>query len=201
MDWSTFGSAVAGAVVGGFLAGYFSLKATQKSHENQVKHSEENEEKIISGLLQAIHDEIETVFERYQESMGARLESLDDGHGLAYYYPLVSDFFNVYNGNSFLIGRIPNNDLRKQIVKTYTLAKGMIDSYRMNNDLVSKWEFSEKLYAESQLEVHKNQAVAHYSALVDYAENLKDSHKTLKQEVSALLRELRKNGVLNEKNN
>jgi len=39
MDWSTFGSAIAGAVIGGFLAGYFSLKATQKSHENQVKHS------------------------------------------------------------------------------------------------------------------------------------------------------------------
>jgi len=201
MDLSTFSSAIAGAVIGGFLTGYFSLKATQKSHENQVKHSEENEEKVISGLLQAIHDEIETVFERYQESMGARLESLDDGHGLTYYYPLVSDFFNVYNGNSFLIGRIPNNDLRKQIVKTYTLAKGMIDSYRMNNDLVSKWEFSEKLYAESQQEVHKNQAIAHYSALIDYAKTLKDSHKTLKQEVSALLRELRKNGVLNEKIN
>lgn len=201
MDWITFGSAIAGAVIGGFLAGYFSLKATQKSHENQVKNSEKNEEKVISGLLQAIHDEIETVFERYQESMGARLESLDDRDGLIYYYPLVSDFFNVYNGNSFLIGRIPNNDLRKQIIKTYTLAKGMIDSYRMNNDLKSKWEFSDKLYAESQQEIHKNQAIAHSSALIDYAKALKESHKTLKQEVLTLLRDLRKNGVLNEKSN
>lgn len=133
--------------------------------------------------------------------MGATLESLDKGHGLSYYYPLFSDFFSVYNGNSFLIGRIPNNDLRKQIVKTYSLAKAMIDSYRLNNELVSKWEFSEKFYAESQQEVHKNQVAAHYAALIDYAKSLKESHKILKQEVAGLLRELRKSGVLNENRN
>ena len=201
MGWISFGAALLGAIVGGTIAGYFALRATQKSHENQQEQSDKNEEKIISGLLQAIHDEIETVFDHYQESMGVRLESLDEGHGLAYYYPIFSDFFTVYNGNSFLIGRIPNNDLRKQIIKTYTLSKGMVDSFRMNNDLVSKWEFSEKLYAESQQEVHKNQAIAHYAALINYAKTLKESHKVLKQEVNNLLRELRKHGVLNEKGN
>ena len=201
MDWNLFWSAIAGAITGGVLTGVFSLLASQKSYKNQQEHSDKNEEKIIAGLLQSIHNEIETVFDRYQESMGARLESLNDGGALIYYYPLVSDFFTVYNGNSFLIGRIPNNDLRKQIIKTYTLAKGMVDSFRMNNDLVSKWEFSEKLYAESKNDVHKEQAIAHFASLIDYAKTLKESHKTLKTEVSNLLRELRKHGVLNEKGN
>lgn len=62
MDWSIFSSAITGAIVGGTLTGYFSLKATQKAHENQTKQLTKNEEKIITGLLQAIHDEIETVF-------------------------------------------------------------------------------------------------------------------------------------------
>lgn len=75
----------------------------------------------------------------------------------------------------------------------------MVDSYRLNNDFVSNWEFSERLFAESQNEVHKKQAIAHYHALVEYAKTLKEAHKSLKQEVSNLLRELRKNGVLNEK--
>jgi len=201
MDWGLFGSAVAGAITGGILTGVFSVWATKQSHKNQQLLSQENEEKVISGLLQSIHDEIETVYDRYQESMGARLESLDEGHALAYYYPLVSDFFTVYNGNSFLIGRVPDNDLRKQIIKTYTLAKGIVDSYRMNNDLVSKWEFSEKLFAETQQEVHKEQTIVHYASLIEYAKTLKESHKALKQEVNNLLRELRKNGVLNEKSN
>lgn len=200
MDWNTFGSAISGAIIGGLIAGFFALRSTQKSFDNQCKHADENEEKLIKGVLQSIHDEIETIIDRYQETMGARIESLGKGEALSFYYPLVSDFFTVYNGNSFLIGRIPDNDLRKQIIKTYTLAKGIVDSFRMNNDLVSKWEFAEKLYAETKSDVHKKQTIAHYASLVDYAETLKESHKSLKAEVSTLLRELRKNGVLNEKN-
>lgn len=199
MDWNTFLSAISGAIIGGLIAGFFALRSTQKSFDNQRIHADENEEKLITGMLQSIHDEIETVMDRYQDTMGSRIESLAKDEALSFYYPLVSDFFTVYNGNSFLIGRIPDNDLRKQIIKTYTLAKGIVDSFRMNNDLVSKLEFSEKLYAESQLDVHKGQAIAHYGSLVDYAETLKESHKGLKGEVSILLRELRKNGVLNEK--
>jgi len=122
----------AGAIIGGLITGYFALKTTKKAHENQLEQVTQNEKKLIQGLLQAIHDEVETVFERYQENMGAKLESLKDGEALLLYYPLVSDFFTVYNGNSFLLGRIPDNDLRKQIIKTYTLAKGMVDSYRLN---------------------------------------------------------------------
>jgi hypothetical protein len=119
-DWSVFGSAITGAISGGLITGYFALKTTKKAHDNQMQQATQNEKKLIQGLLQAIHDEVETVFERYQESMGAKLESLKDGEALLLYYPLVSDFFTVYNGNSFLIGRIPDNDLRKQIIKTYT---------------------------------------------------------------------------------
>jgi hypothetical protein len=201
MELNSFSAAIIGAITGGLIAGLFSLISTRKAHENQQKLAEINESKIISGLLQAIHDEIETVYERYQEAMGARLESLPENQGLTFYYPLVSDFFTVYNGNSFLIGRIPNNDLRKQIVKTYTLSKGMVDSFRMNNDLLSKYEYSEKLYSETQSQVHKDHAIRHYASLVDYAKSLKELHKSLKTEINALLRVLHKNGVLNEKNN
>jgi len=198
-DWTTFGSAITGAVVGGLITGFFAIKATSKSFEHQKEHSDENEEQLIRGLLQAIHDEIETINERYQETMGARLESLPEGEALNFYYPLVSDFFTVYNGNSFLIGRIPDNDLRKQIIKTYTMAKGMVDSFRLNNDLVGKFEYSNKIFEETQLEVHKQHAIAHLASLIDYAKILKSTHGELKKEINNLLRELRKNGVLNEK--
>jgi len=200
-EWSSFSSAITGALVGGLTAGYFALEATNRAHKNQKKHADENEEKLIQGLLQAIHDEIETVYERYQETMGANLESLDDGKGLTFYYPLVSDFFSVYNGNTFLLGRIQDNDLRKQVIKTYTLAKGMIDSFRMNNELVLKFEHSSKVFEETKQDIHKQHALAHYNTLVEYAKILKKSHQSLKQEISLLLRTLRKHGVLSEKNN
>jgi len=197
-DWVTFGSAISGAVLGGVITGFFALRSTDKAHENQQKHADDNEEKIIKGLLQAIHDEIETIWDRYQETMGSQLDTLGDDDPLNFYYPLVSDFFTVYNGNSFLIGRIPNNDLRKQIIKTYTLAKGMVDSFRLNNDLVHKFETANKIFQETNEEIHKQQAAAHYGTLITYAKTLKQSHLSLRQETSQLLRDLRKNGVLSE---
>ncbi len=75
----------------------------------------------------------------------------------------------------------------------------MVDSFRLNNDLVGKFEFSNKIFEETQLEVHKQHAVAHFGSLIEYAKTLKSGHSELKKEVSNLLRELRKNGVLNEK--
>lgn len=186
------------SVIGGLIAGFFSLFATKIAFNNQKNQSEKNEKIIINSLLQAIHDELETVYERYQETMGARLESLRENEPLNFYYPLVSDFFSVYNGNTFLIGRINNNDLRKQIIKTYTLSKGMVDSFRLNNDLVHKFEYANKLHDETKQEVHKQHAFAHYNSLIAYAITLKQGHNALKHEVSNLLRTLRKNGVLSE---
>ena len=69
-DWSVFGSAISGALVGGLTTGFFALKTTKKAHDNQLEHATKNEEKLIQGLLQALHDEIETVFDRYQETIG-----------------------------------------------------------------------------------------------------------------------------------
>lgn len=149
-------------------------------------------------MLQAIHDEIETIWERYQETMGSQIDTLKDNQPLNLYYPLVSDFFTVYNGNSFLIGRIPNNDIRKQIIKTYTLAKGMVDSFRLNNDLVHKLETANKIFQETNAEIHKQHATAHLSTLITYAKAIKQSHISLRSETSQLLRELRKSGVLSE---
>jgi hypothetical protein len=198
-DWSIFGTAITGAIIGGLTTGSFALISTYKAYGNQLKHVKENEEKLIKGLLQAIHDEIETVLEQYQETIGANLESVQDGQALLMYYPLVSDFFTVYNGNSFLLGRIPNNDLRKQIIKTYTLGKALIDSYRLNNDLNQKLEYWAQLFQESQNEVHKQKAAAVYSSLVDYVKKIKLTHQKIKTESSQLLRSLRKEGVLTEK--
>lgn len=201
INWITFGSAIGGALTGGLLTGYFSIKSTDKAFEHQQQHTDDNDKKLILGLLQSIHDEIETVWDRYQETMGMQLESLPENEALQFYFPLVSDFFSVYNGNSFLIGRIPDNDLRKQIIKTYTLAKGIVDSFRMNNDLVQKFEIANKIFEETNKNVHKNHAIAHLNSLIVYAKTLKESHKILKHETASLLRELRKNGVLSENNN
>lgn len=199
-EWIAFGAAITGAVVGGVSTGFFTLRAVKKAHQNTIELQNEKEEAIIQGLLQAIHDEVETIWDRYQEGIGVHLEALKENQPLAMYYPVVQDYFTVYNGNTFLIGRIEDNDLRKDIVFLYTAAKGLADSYRLNNDLVQKLEYWDGLHQESKNEAHKNKAVAQFRVLLEYTKTIRKQHDLLKKKTGKLLRKLRKSDVLAERN-
>ena len=192
-------TAFVSAMIGGVVAGFFTLRGVSKTFKYQRQQTKDDEEKIIKSLLQAIHDEIETIWERYQNTMGRRVESLKDGEPLNFYYPLFSDFFSIYNGNGALIGRVPDNGLRKQIIKTYTLAKAMVDSFRCNNHLVEKYELSTRSVVESQLDAHRALANTDCDALREYAGSLREGHNHLKREVDKLIKELEKNGIPNQK--
>jgi len=198
MEWVNFGSAILGAIVGGIITGFFALISVDRAHRKNLDQAERNEDSLVKGFLQAIHDEMETITERYQETMGSNVDALKENQPLLFHYPLVNDYFAVYNGNSFLIGRIADNDLRKQIVKTYTLAKALIDSFRLNNDLVQKYEYLEQLFRETNNQVHKQHLQLRFTQLIQYAKEIKKTHEILKKESSNLLRSLRKKGVLSE---
>lgn len=186
------------AVIGGIITGLFAIWAVHITHKKEMKKIKEQEESLMNGLLQSIHDEVETLWDIYQEGMGVHLEALPEGHPLLMFYPITQDYFTVYHGNSFLIGKIKDNDLRKSIITTYTQAKGLIDSYRMNNDMVQKYEQLDFLYRQTNNPVFAQQLNAQHSVLVKYVKGIKEQHNELKNNVNVLLRTLRKSGVLNE---
>jgi hypothetical protein len=198
MSWESLLSGLIGAVIGGVLTGLFSILAVNKTEKHNRESRVENDTKLLKGLLQALHDELESIYERYQESMGAHIEALAEGTPLLMYYPVINDFFTVYNANAFLIGRIENNDLRKSLVRTYVLAKGLVDSFRMNNESVSKFEHWNALAGETALPLHTQNAQAQYNGLVVYAKQIKKSHAEAKKSVAELMRMLHKQEVLHE---
>ncbi len=193
--------AIAGAIIGGCITGIFSLVAIKMAFKYQQQHADEKEKNMIKGVLQAIHDEIEALWEIYSEDMGKHVEALGENAPLNFRYSLVSDYFTVYKGNSSLIGRIPDNDLRKQIIVTYTRAKGIVDSFRLNSILISKLEVARKMHDETGKDLHRQQVADQNEVLIKYAEILRASHQTLKTEIQTLLRSLRKHGVLAEQDN
>ncbi|WP_157492433.1 hypothetical protein [Geothrix fermentans] len=191
-------SGLIGSIIGGLIAGFFSLRAVSNAEEADRKKRTEVDAKIILSLLQALHDELDSVFATYQERIGARVEALPEGQPLLFYYPVINDFFTVYNANAYLIGRIENNDLRKALVQTYVLAKGMVDSFRMNNELLSKFEHWHALAAETNNPVHKQNAKDRFSNLASYATQIRKGHIETKKSLSELMRMMHKHGVLHE---
>lgn len=197
-NWISIIAAILGSILGGGITGYFTLRGVKQAHQNDLEKQKKDRETIVRGLLQSLHDEIETLWETYMKGIGVKLEALDDNQPFLLYYPVTQEYFTVYTGNSFLIGQIDNNDLRKAIITSYTYARGLIDSYRFNNDLLQKYEYWSFLFQESKNPQHAANKDAYSDSLIKYAKDLKESHGELKEDVNNVLRMFRKQGVLFE---
>ena len=79
MNWDSLLSGLIGAVIGGVVTGVFSILAVQKTEKHNRDARSEIDAKILKGLLMALHDELDSVYERYLETIGAHVEALADG--------------------------------------------------------------------------------------------------------------------------
>ncbi len=182
----------------GLLGGCCTLLGVLVAHKLSERNRRREQAKLLQGMLQGLHDEIETLWEIYVERMGSRVETLQDGEGIEGYWAVTQDYFTIYTSNCHLIGRISDVDLRKEIISTYTIAKSLLDSFRMNNELVSQLEHAILLANETGNEAHMEEAALRRKQVVTYAIGLKRIHAELKDRASSLLRNLRKHGVLNQ---
>ena len=189
--WVAFWS----AVLGGVITGAFSIWGIFISHKKAEERQKNVEKSLIKSLLQSLHDEIKTIWGVYQEGIGIQLEALSDDDPFLYLYPITQDYFNIYHGNSILIGKINDSNLRENIIVTYTLAKGLVDSYRFNNDMVQKYDQLQFLFRQTENSVFEQQLGAQHSALVYYARKIKTRHNEVKNRVNSLLRELQESIV------
>lgn len=193
-EWNA--DALLSSGVGALVGSALTLAGAWLAHHLGKNEANRKDDEHILGLLQAIHDEVEALWESYIATAGAQIEALQDEHPVLMYWPLTQDYFTIYNTNALSIGKIKDHDLRKQIVATYTRARGLVDSFRMNNELLQKWEHTHLLFQESQSELHKMRAQAHYESLTQYAASLKKTHLDLKSMAAELLRSLRERGGL-----
>jgi len=126
------------------------------------------------------------------QQYGQDLESLEPNKYLGE-FPLSESYFTVYDNNAGAIGSIPDEALRNQIVRTYIRAKGMVDSIRLYNNLLSKAQ----VYSGS-FRVGSNEATVstrRWTEVRSYAQALKSLHMALKAEVVLLQQELERNGI------
>ena len=193
MSTDLFNDTLIATALGALIGSCLTLVGVYWTHRTQKRDTARRDAEHIQGLLQAFHDEIETLWGVYQASAGAELEALPNDKPMFMFWPLTQDYLTIYNTHASFIGKIKNQELRKQIIATYTKIRGLIDSFRMNNDLMQKWEYAHSLFQETRSPLHESNAKARYQALIDYAVSLKEQHLELKAMASELLHHLRKN--------
>lgn len=177
-------AAFLGAIVGGF----FTVRAARESFAESRLQAKAAEDLLVKSLKQAIHDEITALWEIYNVQLGPQLENLHDGYPFLYIFPVSQDYCPVYKGNTANIGRIQDPALRKAIVSTYTFVFGMIDSIRLNNDLVNKFTGFQKSDNCTPEEQRLKQIAEHQCK--SYGPLLKVAHLKLKAQYQILVTEL-----------
>lgn len=149
----------------------------------------------LSGLLLSIKDEICMNFEMAQKMVGDELESTADGTGFFAVFPVEVDPFNIYNSLSHRLPIITDEILRRQIIKTYGVAKGAIGTFLQNNELVTKWEAVQRAANKSGIDVDKEDADLMGAQIAQYGDQVRGHYASAKAEVAELLAQFRQRGV------
>lgn len=193
IDGSALNLTLTGNVISTLIGGALTLAGACLARWFQKKDAAQRDTEHVLGLLQAFHDEIETLWGVYQAGAGASIVALPNDEPMLIHWPLTQEYFTIYNTHALSIGKIKNHVLRKQVIATYTKARSMIDSIRLNNDLLQQWEHDCFLFQETHSPAHKLNANARHQALIRYALGLKESHVELESMATELLHHLRKN--------
>ncbi len=121
-EWVSAVFGLAGAVIGRVCT----LLGVQRQLSAATADQKRRESNYLRAILQALHDEIETLSEVYKGAIGVHIAALQTGQPFTHYWPVSSEYFSVYHSNSALIGHIQNNHLRKSIIQTFTYAKARL---------------------------------------------------------------------------
>jgi hypothetical protein len=207
VDWNSLLSGLVGAIVGGLIAAFSTMWAANKGAERAFNYSrtlqDEADREALRRLLLAIRAEVETVWNGYQLEVGRLVESLKDGEGLALIYKLIyklrQQYFTVYDSNAQYLGHVENDELRAAIVRTYTLAKGLIDTHLVNNDLLFHYnnvaELDLKTYS-AVLQQNQQRTKRDWQA---FGVEIKTAYRQTKESVTLLLRLLNESELLEKK--
>ena len=89
----TWWETVLASGIGGVIAGGFALAGVGLAHRLSAKSQSVKESRARKAVMQALLDEIETLWDRYTDTLGNQIETLPDGQPFLYYYPVFQDYF------------------------------------------------------------------------------------------------------------
>ena len=136
---SEFWSSVIGAVIGGS----FAIVAVVITLWFQNRHAKKRQDNITQGLLEAIYEELNALWDQIKQDVVYDLEQYEKrtkGGELIFGADLSvsQDYLAIYRSNTNLILQIEDSDLKRDIVRVYILLQAFIERYEENTRLLNE---------------------------------------------------------------
>jgi hypothetical protein len=125
------------AVSGALLAARSAYKNASKiqfseAELHRLRERAAERERVI-GVLHAIREELIQLWLMMAEDIAKPIETLDPKKKLLPYWPCYQSYFSIFDSNAAEIGLVENEILRTSLVRTFMLAKRLIDQYQNYN--------------------------------------------------------------------
>ena len=163
------------ALIGGVIAALATRKATERALKYSLTMEQANRYAVLRGVLLGIRTELELLLEIYRGEMESEIESLKAGQGVRVTLPIYQNVFTVYESNCSLIGQLEEDELRKSIIRTYLLAKSVVNAHTYNNKLIEEYEARVR---EGTSKLAKDNA---FRQIQDYGTQVKSAYEEAKK--------------------
>ncbi|NRO99420.1 hypothetical protein GWC77_26410 [Paraburkholderia sp. NMBU_R16] len=153
-------------------------------YARQYEDKKVADEAEIRAFVESIRDEVKATWGAYCIEMHSAVKSLEPGEYFNMIYPVSVDAFSIYNASAHMVGKVDDPELRSMIVGTYVQAKGLINSFLLNNELLAEYKSLSRAYGLPNREAVLN---AQLLILQSYASKLKERNQWVSNAVTALL--------------
>jgi hypothetical protein len=175
------------------------VKKHQKAFDYSRALQNEAEYEATRRFVLAIKAEVETVWTSYQAEVGYLVEQLQSGEGLEVTCKLRQQYFTVYNSNAQFLGHVEDDELRAAIVRTYTFAKGLIDSHLINNNLLQQYRAISGLNVSSYSSIIQQNQQNTIRQRKAFGSEVKKAYQQTKESIGVLLELMRRSELLGKK--
>jgi len=176
---SDFGRSIVGVLVGGSIT----LIAARMQIRSQSRDAERKEEATQATLRRGVAEELKNLRALHVSGILDHIEDCrdkqgnpDGDHMFAQFYPIFSDYFTLFTSNAHLIGTL-QTDSAASVIRAYIDLKAMVDTFRMNNAMLSRLEGLEILLAtHAGVSALRDEIVSLRDQLNDYGPSVVRSH-------------------------
>lgn len=179
-------SELASGLIGALIGGLFTLWGTLidgRRQERALDHEAKDKQKSV---LVGIKAEIETLLELYKKRIYDSLEEYEGGKPFENIFPLTQNYFSFYESNSFALTSINENTM-KSIVICYGSARSLVDTFRMNNQILEDLSKLQTIYHDTQKDIHRSNFEQTFHIATKYGEGLKQIHSEVMSRITLCL--------------
>lgn len=175
------------ADIAGIIQGIGSLAAVAAAvwiYAKQYRDKKADDENETRAFVQAIRDEVTTVWNDYDAVIRQTLLETEQGKPFVAFTPPLNDTMVIYRANARRLGKVDDDELRKRIVAVYVSFTGVFNGFALNSQAMSELQ---QLAAYHQGQDTDKLIVVREKGLAEFASNLKKHDEELKGNVDAVI--------------